>query len=67
MAEWNLNQLSTIFMIHQNYQVLKMKITSLLFGLLMLNRGQEDIPIHQNDSESGEGLEKIADQFHAEE
>ena len=46
MEEQNLNQLSTIFMILQNHQVLKMKITSLLFGLLMLNRGQEDIPIN---------------------
>ena len=67
MAQWHLNQSSTIFMILQNHQVLKMKITSLLFGLLMLNRGQEDTPIHQTDSESGEGLGKIANQFHAEE
>ena len=67
MAQWHLNQSSTLFMVLQNHQVLKMKITSLLFSLLMLNRGQEDIPTHQDDSESGEGLEKIANQFHAEE
>ena len=46
MAQWHLNQSSTLFMVLQNHQVLKMKIASLLFGLLMLNRGQEDIPIH---------------------